>query len=225
MTNLVPSFKDSLFSPTYDISAEYLEIGLDMLIESDITRDIPIVNSIASVCKIGYNLHERNLIKQTLAFILGYNNGTLSPEDIVRHRQELDKNPSKAEKELGRVLVILGNQVEHLQSQILGGFYGAYVNGFISWDKFCELSEANRRMFVSDYKILDDAVKSGGIQLKDRELYQVDRLISLGLLQYRNRLGGTEWINFDEPVQETVDIIVTSFGQTFHQYSPVTFDL
>ncbi|MBR3751779.1 MAG: hypothetical protein IKK50_01440, partial [Ruminiclostridium sp.] len=81
MTNLVPSFKDSLFSPTYDISAEYLEIGLDMLIESDITRDIPIVNSIASVCKIGYNLHERNLIKQTLAFILGYNNGTLSPED------------------------------------------------------------------------------------------------------------------------------------------------
>ena len=220
MKEIVPAFKDTLFKPTYEIVAEYAEIGIDCLLESDALKGIPIVGTLSAICKVGYNIHERNLIKQTLDFIIGFNSGVLSQDTIDNHRIELESNPDKAEKELGRVLIILGNHIENIQSQVLGSFYSAYVRGAISWNKFCELSEANRRMFVNDYNILQEASRNGGININDRELYQVDRLISLGLLQNKNRLGGTMIINFDKEPEKTYDIIITSFGKTFCQHFP-----
>ena len=114
----------------------------------------------------------------------------------------------------------LGNQVEQIQSQVLGSFYAAYVKGAISWEKFCELSEANRRMFISDYQILFEAAINDGLKIQNRELYQVDRLISLGLLQNQNRLGGNVWLDFVDDPEKQNDIIVTSFGKTFYHNSP-----
>lgn len=220
MNELVPALKDTLFAPTYELVAEYAEIGIDSLLESDALKGIPVVGTLAAICKVGYNIHERNLIKQTLDFVMGFNAGTISQEKIDEHRYELESDPAKAEKELGRVLIILGNHIENIQSQVLGSFYSAYVKGAISWDKFCELSEANRRMFVNDYHILREAARNGGININDRELYQVDRLISLGLLQNKNRLGGTVIIDLNEEPEETHDIIITSFGRTFCQHFP-----
>lgn len=145
MSELVPALKDTLFSPTYEIVAEYAEIGIDALLDNEVLKGIPVVSTLSSICKIGYNLHERNLIKQTLAFITEFNSGSISQGKLNEHREKLEANPKEAEKELGRVLIILGNQVEQIQSQVLGSFYAAYVKGAISWEKFCELSEANRR--------------------------------------------------------------------------------
>lgn len=90
----------------------------------------------------------------------------------------------------------------------------------ISWEKFCELSEANRRMFISDYQILFEAAINDGLKIQNRELYQVDRLISLGLLQNQNRLGGNVWLDFVDDPEKQNDIIVTSFGKTFYHNSP-----
>ena len=48
----------------------------------------------------------------------------------------------------------------------------------MGWDKFCELSEVNERMFVSDYKML----------LSDEKMqytngnYIISRLIALGIM-------------------------------------------
>ncbi len=219
MNDIVPALGRSIFQPTYDIVSDAIEIGLDSLIESDVLREIPVVKSIVAVCKVGYNIRERNLIKQTLSFISGCNSGSISQEQIDAYRQELESDPTKAEKELGRVLIILGSHIEDRQSQVLGRFYNAYVKGAISWDKFCELSEANRRMFISDYYVLMDADKNDGLDIGQRELYQVDRLISLGLLQNGNRLGGSAWIEYDNPKPK--DIKITSFGRTFCQNMPV----
>ena len=80
----------------------------------------------------------------------------------------------------------MGKQVEQIQFQVLGSFYAAYIKDAISCEKFCELSEANRRMFISDYQILFEATNNNGLKIQNRELYQVDRLISLGLLQNQN---------------------------------------
>lgn len=119
MSELVPALKDTLFSPTYEIVAEYAEIGIDALLDNEVLKGIPVVSTLSSICKIGYNLHERNLIKQTLAFITEFNSGSISQGKLNEHREKLEANPKEAEKELGRVLIILGNQVEQIQSQVL----------------------------------------------------------------------------------------------------------
>lgn len=143
MSELVPALKDTLFSPTYEIVAEYAEIGIDALLDNEVLKGIPVVSTLSSICKIGYNLHERNLIKQTLAFITEFNSGSISQGKLNEHREKLEANPKEAEKELGRVLIILGNQVEQIQSQVLGSFYAAYVKGAISWEKLNEARFSN----------------------------------------------------------------------------------
>lgn len=160
------------------------------------------------------------MIKQSFAFIKEFNSGNISQEKLETHREKLDNNSKEAEKELGRVLIILGSQVDKIQSKVLGSFYAAYIKKAISWEKFCELSEANRRMFISDYQILFKAAINDGIKLENRELYQVDRLISLGLLQNKNRQGGVIWLDTDEGSDKKKDSIVTSFGKNFYHNSP-----
>lgn len=223
MDKLVPSFKESLFAPTYELTAECAEIALDALFESDALKAIPVVSTITAICKVGYNIRERNLLRQTISFISEFNSGKIAPEKKESYLQMLNDDPARAEKELSRVLIILGNHIDEIQSAVLGSFYGAFVKGSISWDKFCELSEANRRMYVSDYFVLSEAAHNKGVNLKGRELYQVDRLVSLGLLQNQNRLGGSTIIDIDAPPNpnKDKDYIVTSFGRTFYQHMPI----
>lgn len=42
MSELVPALKETLFAPTYDLAAEYAEIGLDLLLENDTLKAIPV---------------------------------------------------------------------------------------------------------------------------------------------------------------------------------------
>ena len=75
-------------------------------------------------------------------------------------------------------------------------------------------------MFISDYQILFETAINDGLKIQNRELYQVDRLISLGLLQNQNGLGGNVWHDFRENPEKRNDIIITSFGKTFYHNSP-----
>lgn len=216
MYKLVTSFKNTLFSPAYEIISDYAELGIDALFDNALLKDIPIVNTLTSICKVGYNIHERNLTKQTLAFISDFNSHNISQEKLDEHIEQFNANPEKIEKELGRVLIILGKQIDIVQSKILGSFYASYIKGAVSWEKFCELAEANQRMFVSDYALLSKAATNGGLRIQNGEFYQVDRLISLGLLQNKNRLGDNIWHSFEYDSQKENDITVTSFGMTFY---------
>lgn len=220
MSELVPAFKNTLFSSTLEVFSEYAELGIDALLESEALKEIPVVNTITAICKTGYNLRERSFIKQTLTFISEFNSGSIPQEKLDEHRERLDANPKDAEKELSRVLIILGDQIDETQSKVLGSFYASYVKGAISWGKFCELAEANRRMFVSDYALLFEAANNDGLKIQGRELYQVDRLISLGLLQNKNRLSGDVCIEATDSSEKQNDVIVTSLGKTFFYNVP-----
>ena len=220
MQKLVPALSKSIFEPTYNLGFDAAEVAIDTIFENEAIQNIPIVKTLVAICKAGYNIHERNLLKQTLAFIQELNNGTISNEKLNEYKEIINNDSKKAEKELGRVLIILGNHIDDIKSQILGSFFKSYINNAISWDKFCELSEANRRMFVGDYKILIRANKEKGLNIEKKELYEVDRLISLGLLQNQNRLGGAVSILLGEETNIEKDVIVTSFGKTFCQHMP-----
>ena len=226
MSNLVPAFRDSIFSPLGDSAGEFLEVGIDMVFENDALKSIPIVNTVVGLCKVGVNLHERNLLRQTAIFIKEVRDGTISSEKLEQHKAELERDPEKAEKELGRVLIILGRQVDDFQSKVLGSFYRAFVRGAISWEKFCELAEANSRMFSGDYLILEEAYH-GDLKNNKRELYQIDRLTSLGLLENQQRTGAAEDDRFSFQDQALIlnnptdkNVSLTSFGVTFCQLMP-----
>lgn len=54
--------------------------------------------------------------------------------------------------------------------------YASYIDGNINWSVFCELSDLNSRVFITDYKALV------AMDECDIDHYIVERLIGYGLM-------------------------------------------
>lgn len=219
---VLPAMAASIFEPLPDIGIDYLEIGLDALLDAGPWQEIPIIKTLVSVCKVGMGWHERNMLRQLFVFIQELNSGELPAEQLQQHRERLEQNPQQFEKELGRITIILNGQIDLLQSRVFGAIYRSYINQEIRWDKFCELSEANRRIFANDYKVLARLNWASTKQPGTSSLYQLDRLVSVGLLRNRNRVVAVFGDNDgNDAVSDEEDMLcffeLSSFGKTFCQ--------
>lgn len=183
MNKLLPALKDSLFMNFSEPCVDWLEDTLDSLINNEALEGIPILKTVLGLCKTGSAIYERNLMRQTVAFLLGLNNGSLTEEQITAYRERVFKNEKKTKQELERILIVLNQQIDVQHSHILGLFYRAYIDQKIDWNTFCELDEINRRMFTNDYDVLFNFEMLEETEMQQADHYRVDRLASLGLLQ------------------------------------------
>lgn len=183
MNDIVPEFNDSLVINSSDIIGDYLELGIDSILENNSLKEIPIVKTFLSIGKITKNIRERNLIKNLVIFLNELNSGNIDKEKLNKHKEELRQNHKKAEKELGRVLIILDQTIDNIKSSILGKLYKAYVNQEIDWNLFVEFSEITNRLYINDLNILLLIFNN---QLSDtsnrNDLYRIERLNSLGIV-------------------------------------------
>lgn len=184
MNEIVPEFNNSLVIDSSDIVGDYLELGIDSILENDSLKEIPIIKTFISVGKITKSIRERNLIKNLVIFINELNRGKINKEKLSRHREELRKNPKKAEKELGRILIILEQTIDNIKSSILGKLYKSYINQEIDWDIFIEFSEITNRLFMFDINILKvmwSQACNTYIEQKD-DNFRIERMFSLGII-------------------------------------------
>lgn len=183
MNEIVPKFNDSLVINSSDIISDYLELGIDSILENDCLKEIPIIKTFISVGKITKNIRERNLMKNLAIFLNEINSGNVDKEKLNKHKEELKQNPKQAEKELGRVLIILEQTIDNLKSSILGKLYKAYINQKIDWDLFVEFSEITDRLYVNDLSILQLIFNNQLSDTSNRsDLYRIERLNSLGIV-------------------------------------------
>lgn len=183
MDKIVPAFEATLFDSTLsDACINMAELGIDSLLDDSIFKSIPIVSILVGIGKTAQNLHDRNLLKQTIKFINTFNEKIIDPNKLQKYKNRLYNNPKFAEEELGRVLITLNSNVDLKKSEILARFYRAYVEQQINWDIFCEFSEVTSRMFISDIKLLFDIYNKQVSDTSQCAVYQVERLIALGLL-------------------------------------------
>lgn len=183
MDKIVPAFETTLFDSTLsDACIDMAELGIDSLLDDGVFKSVPIVSVLVGIGKTAQNLHDRNLLKQTIKFINTFNEKSITPAKLQKYKEHLYSNPKFAEDELGRVLITLNSNVDLKKSEILARFYRAYVEQQINWDTFCELSEVTSRMFVSDIKLLFAVYNKQVSDTSQCPVYQADRLIALGLL-------------------------------------------
>jgi hypothetical protein len=216
LNELLPAFEHSLFDTSIaDIGIEFSELGIDSILSDGILKDIPIVSTIIGFGKFAQNIHDRNLMKQTLAFINEFNRGSINPQKKERYIMEIRENPKKLEEELGRVLVLLNKNVDIIKSKFEARFYSAYVDEKIDWDRFCELSDITDRLFFSDISNLKKAYESHGVRDVADISYKHDRLISVGLLVNQARISGGLHMKFVDSNEQQVYIRLTDVGNLF----------
>ena len=180
--DLVPSLKESIFNPLSGPMIETSEVFLDTVFENGILKDIPIIGTIAGLSKATIALRERQLAKNTYAFIKGIREKNIPEEKLKKYKRKLE-DPRQAEKELGLVLRLLDHEIYVEKAEILGRAYAAVVGDRIDMDQFREIAEAVNRMFMADFVVLKQL--NAGTPLTDgmrvKEAHGLQRLKSLGL--------------------------------------------
>lgn len=70
MDKIVPAFETTLFDSTLsDACVDMAELGIDSLLDDGVFKSVPIVSVLVGLGKTAQNLHDRNLLKQTIKFI------------------------------------------------------------------------------------------------------------------------------------------------------------
>ncbi|MCQ2026633.1 hypothetical protein [Clostridium butyricum] len=218
MQEIIKPFRESLFDKNLtDIGIDMLEVGIDNLLQEGLAKNIPIVGSIVKVGQFVYNIYDRNLLKQTLVFIRHFNNNTIDSEKVKKYKESLERDSSKAEKELGRVLIILNKTIDLEKTNILAKLYLAYVDEKIMWKDFCEFSEIIDRLFVNDIDILFDihTKNKGGIYVERNADYIYQRLISIGLLKNNIGIGALTHSHLQGISEKPTHIELTQLGHIF----------
>ena len=84
MDKIVPAFETTLFDPTLsDACIDMAELGIDSLLDEGVFKSIPIVSVLVGLGKAAQNIHDRNLLKQTIKFINTFNEKSISAQKIV----------------------------------------------------------------------------------------------------------------------------------------------
>jgi len=212
MEKITDSFTKSLVVNSADLIENYAELGIDLLIDNDILKEIPIVNTLMGSAKVIKTIYDRNCIKNLIQFINEINTGGIDKKKLNNYQNELFSNPKKAENELGRVLLIISSNIDSEKNIMIGRLFKAYVNFELSWDEFCELTEVVRRLFIQDIPLLlgiyHGELKKSKIAY---EMYRLDRIQSLGIT-------GTSPDAFTAPARELDDnfyLVPNKIGKKF----------
>ncbi len=209
MKSIIPSLRESLFVDNTDILIDISEYTIDNLIEmSDTLTDFPIIKTISATLKGFHNIYDRNLLKNTLVFIQELNSGEVNRDKYIEYKTTLEHNPSKCEKELGRVVLILNNIIDVNKSKILAKLYKAYINKALTWEEFCEYSEIVNRIFIEDMAILKD-IYDGNITFiseTNNENYRIYRLNSIGIIDIKLDKLKVAVINGSKALKQLVSI-------------------
>ena len=183
MDKIISAFETTLFDPILSESVKKLaDLGIDSLLEENVFASIPVVNLMVGAAKTAQNIHDRNLLKQTVKFINTFNEGTIEKKKLNKHKEKLNNDSKYAENELGRVIILLNSNVDLKKSEILARFYKAYIEEDINWFKFCELADVTSRTFIMDLEILKFIFQRKITDSTESEIYQIERLVALGLI-------------------------------------------
>ena len=216
ITSLAADLGKSLFSNIINPTLDVMEIPIDDLFEDDsLLEALPVLKTIHSVGKSYVAIRDKYLFRRLVVFIQEINTGDVSQEDKDKYIEKLDKT-KVLNAELERLLLFIDQCSYEEQSRYLGRFFKAYIKGEISWEVLQELAEANQRMFIGDYKVLQYVYSlENATHIKHDQESSVNRLVSIGLItDLRIKNDGIMMVEQakDEGLQLTV------FGKVFCRY-------
>lgn len=216
MDKIIPSFKKSLFDGSKELIGELTEYGIDSLLDEGLFKSFPIVSFLVGIKNTCQNIHDRNLLRQTLQFIKEFNAGTINPDSLDKYKKGINNNSNKQEEELGRVLILLNSNIELEKSKMLANLFRNYINSKISWDEFCEFSEIVKMLFVRDINYLRKIYIGSFKRYREIPDYILNRLSSLGLISMKIKgitLDRLENLSFSNEQ----DISLSKIGGKFYQ--------
>ena len=173
------ALSDSISKEATSLTTDFLEIGLDAVMDDGILKEIPILSTAVGLYKIGHSLKERHYIKKLIAFIDALNKGVADEEKREYYKSKVKDDPKRRNKELEYILLLIDRYIQTDKAQYLAIAYLNYLDNYIQWDKFVKATEILDRLFLDD---LDEMYSQSWLVINDSWMPDsLARLIGLGL--------------------------------------------
>lgn len=176
----IESFSQSL-SKSFDVGLDFAEATLDMLIDNDIVRNIPILKTILAGKDIVVSLSQKHEIKKIIMF-LGRLNTYGNHPSIAKMQKKILENNKYLRKESELTLIVLEKFIEDKKSIILADLFFLLVDGRLSQCEYEELVFIVNQIHLGDISILKLISNEDKSYVTDIHLSGVNRLVSTGVV-------------------------------------------
>lgn len=186
---MIKDIQDELSTELKNISKdsviEFGEIGLDLMLDEGVLKEVPIVKTILSICKIGLNIRDRFFTRKLLLFINGIKSKDYDEEKYKQFKDDLNDNAYK-NKVTEKIILIIDYLREETKIDYLTNLFESLINQKISWNEFCRFSNLVDMLEEHDFKLLEFLGEN-----PDAEIYLEDsRMNDLSI--YINKLAQFE---------------------------------
>lgn len=179
--SLALSFSNSLTEEVSGITGEYVELGLDALVEDGLFKDIPIVSTAVAFYRIGKSIRERYHIAKLISFLNEINKGAADEEKREQYREKFAGNEKFRNQELEYILILIDRYISFDKPQLLAKLYLAYLDNKIIWEEFTMYAEVIDRFLLLDCRTLVSEATTFHT-LRDGSADIILRLVALGLM-------------------------------------------
>lgn len=139
------SLAKNILCNTKAVRDEYLELGIDTLSQDDILKDIPVVNTVTSVFRVGSSVRDAFFCKKLIKFLYHMN------EIPLNERQKFYDKLKKDDKDFGEKLIYTLDSLDEVKkAEYLVKIYKGYSDGKINYQEFRRLCIALVQLFIDD---------------------------------------------------------------------------
>lgn len=145
-----------------------VEIGIDQCLSDGVLRDIPIINSIASIVKATQSISNYLYLKKIVSFLNGIKDVPKEKREYeIRKIEESKKYRNKVGEQL---LFILDHCEDNIKAEYISYWFRAFLNGVIDYRDFIQGASAINKITIEelntfiaeDYGLyIDDSVYIG----------------------------------------------------------------
>ena len=153
--SITNAISNDMVSTSLDLGVEYAELGFDELLNDGILKEIPVIKTLVSVAKIGFNIKEKFFVKKVLTFLKEFHSGTISQVKLDEFRNKFNSDYKHREKVTEQIMVFLDVYLTNEKSKILAKLFKAHIEGYYDWEYFQSLSTCLNSLHPQSFNYLD----------------------------------------------------------------------
>ena len=178
---LANAFGNSLTEDAIGCLGNYVELGIDSILEDGVFKDIPIVSTVISIFKVGNSIRERQSIKKLIVFLNEIYAGASNTEKLEKYKEKFNSKDKFQNQQIEYLLVLIDRYISYDKPKMLAKLYMAYLDGEIIWNELTMYAEAIDRFLIIDADTLFSANETITIH-RNIGGESVLRLVALGLM-------------------------------------------
>jgi hypothetical protein len=192
---------DKLNETSRDLSVDFLEVGLDLITDNELLREIPILGSLVKIAIIKNSISEKLLLKKLDLFLNEFDKQAGSKKSDLLKKLDLPEEKQK----IGENLLLLIDKFDEFEKpQILAKIFVSYLSANITQLEFFRMGRAVNIAFIADLK----NIVSGNQETPEQEVLQ--NILPAGLSKILPQAIGYDNVSF-------VKLALSDLGKKFIQ--------